>query len=55
MIPSSRFSKEKVTQSWLGSTILDKFCKYYNVNNEHVMLIVITYHLLCARYNSIVI
>lgn len=31
MTPSNRFSKEKVTQSWLGSTILDKFCKYYNV------------------------
>ena len=56
MTPGSRFSKEKVTQSWLGSTILDKYCKYYKViNDEHAMLILITYtfteHLLCMRYN----
>lgn len=53
MTPSSRFSREKVTLSWLGRTILDKSYKYYNVNNdEHAMVIVTMYtfteHLLCV-------
>ena len=32
--PRTRLSKEKMTQSWLGSTLLDKSYKYYNVNND---------------------